>query len=85
VDSQNFSDFFKSCCVATVTVLKRQYARYFAMVVTEDLLEETRSARTHNIDVEEIMGMFSAYRERAKAACMDYLETKMLARKGRVK
>jgi hypothetical protein len=84
VDSQNFSDFFKSCCVATVTVLKRQYARYFAMVVTEDLLEETRSARTHNIDAEEIMGMFSAYRERAKAACMDYLETKMRARKGRV-
>jgi hypothetical protein len=54
------------------------------MVVTEDLLEETRSARTHNIDAEEIMGMFSAYRERAKAACMDYLETKMRARKGRV-
>ena len=85
VDVATFCDFFKACCEAAITVLQRQYVRHFAMVVTDELLSETQSARLHKIDAEEIMGMFSAYKERSKAACMDFLEAKMRARKGKVR
>ena len=54
------------------------------MDVTNELREETRSARLHNIDSEELMGMFSAGKERAKNVNMDFLTSRMRARKNQV-
>ena len=62
----------KVCLTAVVTVLERQYDRYFAMDVSKKL-EETESARCHNIDAEEIMGMFSAAKDNAPNATLNYL------------
>ena len=45
-----------SCLQAIIIVIERQYSRYF----TFKLWQETTSARSHNIDSEEIMGMFNA-------------------------
>ena len=45
-----FITMMKECLTTTVTVLQRQYERYFNTDVTEQLKEETESARTHNID-----------------------------------
>ena len=54
------SALMKSCLQAVIDVLERQYSKYFALDITDKLREETASARSHNIDAEEIMGMFSA-------------------------
>ena len=59
-DMESFSGMMKSVIAAPVTVLDRQYKNYFGLDVSERLAEETRSARSHNVDAEKIMGMFSA-------------------------
>lgn len=48
------------CLRRTLDALQRQYEHYFKLDITEQLTEETQSARLHNIDAEEVMGMFSA-------------------------
>ena len=46
-------------------VLERQYTKYFDSVdIKEKLKSETKSARLHNIDAEEVMGMFSAVKKK---------------------
>ena len=44
--------------------MERQYKKYFECEITEQLRKETESARSHNIDAEEIMGMFSATKKK---------------------
>ena len=82
--ADQFSLMMKACLDVVVSVLERQYKRYFEMDVTTKLQEETASARLHNIDAEEVMGMFSAGKERAKNASIDYLRAKMRAKKNHV-
>ena len=68
------------CLTAVITVLERQYDRYFAMDVSKKLEEETESARCHNIDAEEIMGMFSATPQmRRKTTCHPTYERRKMA------
>ena len=69
---------------AIVAVIERQYNNYFLLEMTDQVVEETNTARLHNMDAEEIMGMFSAGKERAKAARVDYLSAKMRAKKKQV-
>ena len=53
-DEPLFCKMIKSSLLAVVTVLQRQYKRYFQMDLTEQLWKEMESARAHNIDAEEI-------------------------------
>ena len=73
VDIAVFSVMAKACLTAVVTVLERQYKRYFTLDITEELKAETKSARSHNIDAEEVMGMFSAAQKKAPNATLGYL------------
>ena len=59
-DIIQFSERFKAVLTATMSVIQRQYQRYYAMEVSEDVTSKLESARTHNMDSEEVMGMFSA-------------------------
>ena len=61
------------CLNAVVNVLNRQYSRYFSLTITETLKEETASARLHNIDSEELMGMFRDAKVRSLNATICYL------------
>ncbi len=63
----------KASLSAAHQVLERQYKKYFAKDLTETLKEETLSARCHNVDAEEIMGMFSAAKQRAPNAISLFL------------
>ena len=54
------SAMMTSCLQAVIDVLQSQYAKYFTLDIDEKLCEETVSVRLHNIEWEEIMGMFSA-------------------------
>lgn len=83
-DMALFAKMMASCLLAVVAVLERQYKRYFELDITEQLRQETVSARLHNIDAESIMGMFSAGKERAKNASVDFLSSRMRARKNSV-
>ena len=64
VDPQ-FKSMMKECLQAVIAVLERQYSKYFDINITEKLKEETASARSHNMDAEELMGMFSASQQKA--------------------
>ena len=69
-------------CLNTVTsVLERQYQQYFELDITDELRRETSSARCHNMDAEEIIGMFSAGKQRSKNANVDFLRSRMRAKK----
>ena len=74
----------KVCLTAVVTVLERQYDRYFSMDINKKLEEENESARCHNIDAEEIMGMFSAAKDNAQNATLNYLSSKIRTQKNGV-
>ena len=81
VDRAMFCNMVKECLTTVVNVLLRQYDRYFKLEITDALIEETESARTHNIDAEEIMGMFSAAKEHAPNATLCYLSSRIRAQK----
>jgi len=68
---------------AVISVLERQCQQYFfnTWTVTEKLKQETTSARSHNMDAEELMGMFSALRKKHPNATICYLSCKMRAQK----
>ena len=51
------------------------------MDLTHKLRTESESARCHNIDAEEIMGIFSAAKERVPNATLCYLSAKIRAQK----
>lgn len=65
-----FMSMMKNCLPAIVTVLEKQYSRYFNRYITDELRKETESARCHNIDAEQIMGMFSAAKANAPNATL---------------
>ena len=65
VDMTIFSSMIKGVQRATLEVSKKQYQRYYAMDVDDNMMENLSSARTHNMDSEEVMGMFSANHVRA--------------------
>ncbi|XP_029113602.1 uncharacterized protein LOC114912179 [Scleropages formosus] len=80
---RQFVPMMSSCLQATIDVLERQYAKYFTLEVTEKLREETASVRCHNMDSEELMGMFSAFQKKAPHATVSFLSARMRACKNK--
>ena len=60
VDADKFSHMFKAVLGATIEVITKQYQRYHDMEVSDEMKRKLASATMHNIDSEEVMGMFSA-------------------------
>lgn len=67
----------------TLVVVRNQYQRYSNMTITDELVRATSSARLHNIDSEEVMGMFSAAKARAPNATIMLISAKIRARKNK--
>ena len=84
VDIMLFEKMMASCLKSIILVIERQYARYFGMDITEELKKQTESARSHNIDSEEVMGMFAAAQQKAPNATPHHLSSKIRAQKNRV-
>ena len=82
-DPTLFNVFMDKCLKATVAVLERQYKRHFATDFSADLELVTESARTHNIDAEQMMGMFSACKQRAPNATLSFISAKIRAQKNK--
>ena len=78
-----FVAMMSSCLQAIIDVLERQYSKYFTLEITEKLREETASVRCHNIDSEELMGMFSASQKKAPNATLCFLSARMRACKNK--
>lgn len=55
--------------------------RDFIMDLTDALRKETQSAKSHNIDAEEVMGMFSAAKQHSPNATICYLSSRMRMKK----
>ena len=72
-DMIRFSEMLKAVVAVTVTVLTRQNKKYFGLDITERLTEETRSARSHDTDAEEVIGMLSALQKRSPRATISFL------------
>ena len=75
-----FRTMMTACLQAAIDVLESQY---FECDITEKLKAETRSARSHNIDAEEVMGMFSAVKKKSPNATLCFISCKMRALKNR--
>ena len=84
VDETTFRATMKTCLLSVIAVIERQYSRYFSTNLTEQLRLETESARSHNIDAETIMGMFSAAASRAPNATLSFISSKIRAQKNNV-
>ena len=84
LDLQAFAKYVEACLGAVVAVLKRQYERYFNVDITNELKKQTQSARSHNIDAEEVMGMFSAAKAKAQNATLCFLSSKIRGQKNKV-
>ena len=82
-DINAFSNMMKVSVKAVIGVIERQYSTYFTWDLNQKLREETKSARSHNIDAEEIMGMFSAAQKRAPNATLCFLSCRMRSKKNR--
>ena len=54
------------------------------MNLTNKLRAETESARCHNIDAEDVMGMFSAAKNNAPNTTLNYLSSKIRTQKNGV-
>jgi hypothetical protein len=67
-------------------VLDKQYAKYVNMTPQEmdELTIPTSGARLHNVDAEEVMGMFSASFSKAPNATIPYISAKIRAKKNGV-
>ena len=76
-----FVTLMEACLQTVVELLEKQYDKYFKCNLTEELAAETKSARTHNIDAEEIMGMFSALKAKSPNVFICYISCKMRAKK----
>lgn len=78
--SPMFPEMMKNSLQAIVDLLQRQYSIQFAADL-EPLTEATKSARTNNIDCEEVMGMLSASLQRAPSATISFHSAKIRAQK----
>ena len=79
-----FGEMMAAVMTATVTVLERQHRKYFAIDITELLVEETRSTRSHNKLMKySVMGMFSALKKKVSNATICFLASKMMTVKNR--
>ncbi len=67
--------------MAIINIIERQYSKYFTWDLDDKLKEETRSARSYNIDAEEIMAMLSAVKSLAPNATLCFLSSRMRAKK----
>ena len=83
-DHHLFDKMMKSALLSVITVLERQYSRYFEIDLSDVLRKETESARCHNIDAEAVMGMFSAALNRAPNATLSFLSARIRAQKNKV-
>eukprot|EP00112_Aurelia_sp_Birch-Aquarium-sp1_P010536 Seg2246.3 transcript_id=Seg2246.3/GoldUCD/mRNA.D3Y31 product="hypothetical protein" protein_id=Seg2246.3/GoldUCD/D3Y31 len=73
----------KGCLASTIDLLRRQYKKHFEGGIPAHLERESATARLHNIDCEELMGMFSAAKAKAPNATLCYLSSKLRAQKNK--
>ena len=80
----NMKKMISVCLTAISEAINRQYKKYYSMKLTGQMEFETESARLHNMDAEEMMGMFSAAQKFAPNATLCYLSSRVCARKNNV-
>jgi len=78
---QGFSIMLKSCLKAIIEVIDQQHKKHFSWDLDKKLKEETKSARSHNVDAKEIIRMFSAAKKCFLNATLCYLSCQLQAEK----
>jgi hypothetical protein len=83
IESQDVIDLQIVMLKGAVTVLKKQYGTLFDLSTLQliELGEQSAGARIHNIDAEEIVGMFSAAQTKAPNATIPYISSRIRAKK----
>ena len=66
-----------------MSVVQRQYKNYYLMEITDEIRSKLTSARTRNIDSEEVMGMVSASQGRAPRATLLFICSKIRSKKNK--
>lgn len=82
-DNQLMFISIMNCSIkAVIDVIERQYKRQFSTPM-DHLAQATSTARTHNIDAEEVMGMLSASLIRAPNARTAFISAKIRSQKNK--
>ncbi|KAK0046931.1 Protein bric-a-brac 2 [Biomphalaria pfeifferi] len=76
-------NMIKASLSSIAETINRQYKRYLCMNVSELMSTQTESARLHNMDSEEVIGMFSAAKKKAPNATMCYMSSRIRSLKNR--
>jgi hypothetical protein len=87
-DQRNLKNTLQDLLGAACQVIKKQYAEFLnedapplQEILSDTYRMQTATARTSNIDAEELVGMFSAALMRAPSATVDLHSSKILATK----
>ena len=80
-----FTSMFKAALVSTVYVITRQYKKYYELEkqMTGDKRKSLETAKTHNMDSEEVIGMFSAIKSKAPRTSLLFMSCKIKSKKNR--
>jgi hypothetical protein len=70
-------NLLKALVEMAVNVLERQYGNLLEQDISGPFRMETASARTHNIVAEELVGMYSAFKERSPNATTDMISCRI--------
>ncbi|XP_055896517.1 uncharacterized protein LOC129928088 [Biomphalaria glabrata] len=76
-------NMIKASLSSIAETINRQYKRYLSMNVSDLMSTQTESARLHNMDSEEVIGMFSAAKKKAPNATMCYMSSRIRSLKNR--
>ncbi|QQP58183.1 Uncharacterized protein FKW44_003417, partial [Caligus rogercresseyi] len=76
-----FEEYISQCIYSIISVLEKQYHKFVSIDITKKFSEETASARLHNMDAEELIGMFSQLKKKSPRSTIDYISCKMRAAK----
>jgi len=83
-DNSSYLNMMRSCLIAIADVINHQYKKHLLWNLHETLEEETKkSARSHNTDAEEMVGMFSAAKQRSPNETLCHLSCWLRAKKNR--
>lgn len=82
-DPNKLQQVLRALVDAVIQVIERQYAEFLDQEPDDAFRQQTKSARTSNIDAEELVGMFSAAQGRAPSGTMELHASKIKATKNK--
>ena len=70
----------RGCLEECQTLIQNQYKSYYKLEISDELKNITKSCRAHNIDAEEVMGMFSSKKSSCPNGTLSFISAQIRCR-----